>query len=438
MLLLNGIWIENIQYLNINIFAPDCGKTIITPLKGIVDKNCSYTVDIKDMVVNIYSNEHMSYANTSKFINDYYSLNISRQSVYLYNDSKTDDYFTKKEKEIQNRLEEENIECTGFPGHDEAFCRIGGEKYSLLTMLDSNNQSIINDQLIPEKEYRDFLETFIIYSLKDLSVYNDSNTLNPRHLLLLPDLKKDTLIGDGLKEYPSIAQKANMNFHPCGFHKIMNQRKPVWKRQKRIQKKIKSNINKIEKNKEKIEQYYLKYKGQCKKIGNTNPKRRKERDKVTDMEDENKKLKSDNIKLKKEYDEYEDYNRRIFEIFDQDTIKNAKRRFNILNNQIEHLPDEVAKFIRNLGKDLDNALSHIENVNIPKTNNWLELFFKIVFPKKYRNRFKTIKGVTRFLRMGKIRWYENVVLKEEIKLEKEDKWTQLENLASSYYQNILL
>lgn len=85
-----------------------------------------------------------------------------------------------------------------------------------------------------------------------------------------------------------------------------------------------------------------------------------------------------------------------------------------LYNQIEHIHEEVAKFLRNLKKDLDATLSYIENENIPKTNNWLELFFKIVFPKRYRNRFKTTKGVKRFLRAGKIKWYENVVLHEEI------------------------
>ena len=101
-------------------------------------------------------------------------------------------------------------------------------------MVDSNNQRIINDQLIPEEEYRDLLETFITYSLKDLSIYKDPNKPNPPHPILLPDLKKDTLIGDGLKEYPNIAKKNNMDFHPCGFHKIMNQRKPIWKIQKRL------------------------------------------------------------------------------------------------------------------------------------------------------------------------------------------------------------
>ena len=114
-------------------------------------------------------------------------------------------------------------------------------------MLDSNNRMIMNNQLVPETEYREFLETFIIYSQKDLSVYKDPNTPNPPHLLLVPDFKKETLIGDGLREYPTIAQKANMDFHPCVFHKIMNQRIPTWKTQRRIERKIQSHKRKIEK-----------------------------------------------------------------------------------------------------------------------------------------------------------------------------------------------
>lgn len=411
-----------------------CGKTIITPLNNIVDKYSSYTKDTKDLVVNIYSNEHISYANATKFINEDQGLNISKQSIYNYNNDKTDDYLLEKEKIIEEKLKQKDIDLSGFPGHDEAFCRINGEKYSFLAMVDSNNQRIINDQLIPEEEYRDLLETFITYSLKDLSIYKNPDKPNPPHPILLPDLKKDTLIGDGLKEYPHIAKKNNMDFHPCGFHKIMNQRKPIWKIQKRLLKKIESNKKKIEKNNEKINKYYEKYKGQFKKIGNKNKKRRKEKDKVTKMEKENKNLKAENKKLKKEYDEYENYNERISEIFKQDTIKKAKMRFNILNNQIDKLPDEIAKFIRKLGKNLDQTLSHIENKNIPNTNNWLELFFNIIFPKKYRNRFKTIPGVTRFLRARKIKWHENIVLKEEIKIQKDTVWTQMKTNSILYYQ----
>lgn len=94
------------------------------------------------------------------------------------------------------------------------------------------------------------------------------------------------------------------------------------------------------------------------------------------MEKENRTLQKENSKFQKKIDQYENYNERISEIFKQDSIKNAKLRYSILKNQIKHLPDEITKFITKLGKDLDNTLSHIENENIPKTNNLLELFFK--------------------------------------------------------------
>ena len=51
----------------------------------------------------------------------------------------------------------------------------------------------------------------------------------------------------------------------------MNQRTPVWKRQKILLRKIESNKKKIEKNKQRIAAYYDKYKGQFKQIGNTYP-----------------------------------------------------------------------------------------------------------------------------------------------------------------------
>ena len=54
--------------------------------------------------------------------------------------------------------------------------------------------------------------------------------------------------------------------------------------------------------------------------------------------------------------------------------------------------NEVVKFLNSLKKDLDATLSYIENENIPKTNNWLELYLNIVYPKKYRRRFRTLWG----------------------------------------------
>ena len=67
--------------------CPKCRKTIITPLLDIVDKGCTYTKDIKDEVVNLYAKEHISYAHSRDFLNEKYGLDLTRQSVFNFNDS---------------------------------------------------------------------------------------------------------------------------------------------------------------------------------------------------------------------------------------------------------------------------------------------------------------------------------------------------------------
>ena len=96
------------------------------------------------------------------------------------------------------------------------------------------------------------------------------------------------------------------------------------------------------------------------------------------------------------------------------TVKDAKREFNRLYNQLDFLPEEVSKFVKNLKKDFDKTINHIRRKDIPKTNNLLEGFYKITFPKKYKRRFRTEKGVKNYLRHMTIRWYERNVLHEKI------------------------
>ena len=409
----------------------ECGKTFNTSLDYIVEKGCSYSNDIKDFVADIYSKGHKTYEEVANLINDTHDTNISKTSVYNYNQKYTDKKIEQKESIIKLWLKIKNIVPTGFPGHDEAFLRIMGIKYAYLVMLDSNNGMIMNDMLCLENQYRDLLEPFITYSQKDLSVYSDPTRPNPASPLLLPDFYRHTLIGDGLKEYPQIAKKNNMDFHYCIFHVIMNQRTPSWKEQRQMKRKILSNNLKIEQNQKVISDYYTEYNGKRGRIGENDTKRRKKYNKMRNKESENKKLNKKNSKLNKKIKEYEDLDERCSEIFAQDTVKNAQRRINILNNQIEFLPEPHARFIRRISKNPDPYLSHIENPLIPKTNNLLELFFNIVFPKKYRNIFKTDAGVKRFLRSGKIRWYENIVFNEKIKIERINAWINLERIAKN-------
>ena len=215
----------------------NCGKSLKPAMDGIVEYGCCYSREIREYIIEMCSKEHISYGKVAEIINDKYNLNISRENVYYAHKQNADKYLSAKENKIKEKLKENNIKPTGFPGHDEAFCSSNREKYAYFAMLDSNNQMIINDSLFPEKDYRDFLPGFIEYSQKDLTVYDDPTSPNPSHPLLLPDFKRDTLIGDGLREYPKIAKSINMDFHSCVFHKLYTPNQELWKHQRNINKK---------------------------------------------------------------------------------------------------------------------------------------------------------------------------------------------------------
>ena len=103
-------WDMNKKYPIYKYRCPKCGKTITTPLPDIVDKGCCYTVDIRETIVNLFDKEHISYANATNFINEKYGLNMPRQTTYYYNDTQSDDYLTKKEEIVEEKLKERNIE----------------------------------------------------------------------------------------------------------------------------------------------------------------------------------------------------------------------------------------------------------------------------------------------------------------------------------------
>ena len=277
---------------------------------------------------------------------------------------------------------------------------------------------ILNDQIIKAEDFdKYFIEIFMTYSLKDLTDYSNPNMPNQKHPLLLRDLKKDTMITDGYGAYISIIENLQMNHQKCVFHKMMNQRTPVWKTTNKLERQLKNKENKLKETEEKIQQLEKLSKGQKpERIPQKDKKRRKNKQKLKKKKQEKTKLKKEIKKINKKLDEYEYYNNKISEIFTYNTVEKAKTEFNRIYNQLDFLPEEIAKFIKNLKKDFDKTINHIKRNDIPKTNNLLEGFFKITFPKKYKRRFRTEQGVKNYLRHMRIRWYEHNVLHEKIKI----------------------
>ena len=230
-----------------------CQKTITTPLNGLADKYCNYTSKIMDLALTIDYIQHISYKKKAKLFKTELGLKINRSTVYLHKKKRHKKYSQEKRKGIRKLLKEKEIGLSGVYNYDEEFIGNKKQKYARLTLLDANTHVIINDQKIPKEQFNsDFIEIFLTYSLKDLSTYNDQTRPNPRHPLLLPDLKKDVIVTDGDKAYPHILEKLGVEQHLCAFHKVMNQRTFTWKEQRKIIRKQNSYENKKEKNTETI------------------------------------------------------------------------------------------------------------------------------------------------------------------------------------------
>ena len=67
---------------------------------------------------------------------------------------------------------------------------------------------------------------------------------------------------------------------------------------------------------------------------------------------EKQELKKEIKEINKQLEEYEYYNNKISEIFDSKIVEQAKKEFNRVYNQLDFLPEEIAKFIKNLKKDM--------------------------------------------------------------------------------------
>ena len=225
-----------------------CSKTVTTELHDIVDKYCCYTIDIKKIGNELEDLEHISYEKKAELIEKRYGVEIPKQTVQYHESLKSEQYLSKKEEKITQMLKERNIEFSGIVGYDESFFFINGKKYVRTTSIDSQNHMILNDQIMKSEDFdKYFIEIFMTYSLKDLTVYSNPDIPNPKHPLLLGDLKKDTMITDGYATYVPIIEKLQMTHQKCVFHKIMNQRTPVWKTTNKLERQLKSKENKLEK-----------------------------------------------------------------------------------------------------------------------------------------------------------------------------------------------
>ena len=369
-----------------------CNYTTTASLEHFIEKNCNYTKDIRQKGLKLEYIEHISHEKKAEIIEDEIGFKIPRQTIQYHEFQKSKEFIENEEKEIQIELKKQNIKPSGIIHYDEEFFTKNKEKYVRLTLLDSKTRLILNDQIINQTQFNiDFIETFLKYSLIDKT--------------------KKILITDGHTAYPDIIKSLNLKQQKCTFHKIQNQRTPVWKKIHRLERQNKNKQKQINKNLEKINTINKKY-GKIKRRPTKKEKnRRKNLQKRKKLQRENQKLKKEIRENKKQIKEYENYNKRISDLFKSKTLKQARIKFKKLQGEIKSMPEEIQKFIQNLSKDFETTINHIKNPEIPSTNNLIEGFYKTTFPGKIKRIFRTNKGLKIRLKLSQLRWTKRNVLK---------------------------
>ena len=99
-------------------------------------------------------------------------------------------------------------------------------------------------------------------------------------------------------------------------------------------------------------------------------------------------------------------------MYNADDKKGSRRRFNTINNSRKFLDRNSCSFLENLDKKFDRTVTYYDDPLIPRTNNAIERYFGITLPSYIKRRYRTIGGLTRWIRLQKIRWVRRNVLHE--------------------------
>ena len=115
-------------------------------------------------------------------------------------------------------------------------------------------------------------------------------------------------------------------------------------------------------------------------------------------------------KYKAEIKELLEYKKKIQKIFKAKTLKTAMKHFNELKEKLDKLPEVIRDFIKKLDKKLDLVLKQVKDRKIPKTNNLVELFFKVTFPGKIKRIYRTYERALNKIKLDNLRWIEKNVI----------------------------
>ena len=370
-------------------------KYMTTSWESYIKKNCNYTLQIQNYRFMQSQIFYVSYDNTAELMCEDKDLDISRQSIYNYEREYCQIHLAKREAELWDKINKLEIEASGYYHYDEEYIKINGDVYVRLSLIDAHTRIIINDIIVPKDEFdKDYIKMFFKESLNGL--------------------KLDTIITDGHRSYPEIIDELGAKHQLCRFHIMQILMKPYNKKVRALERRIESYENKITKKQEKIKKLAEEYPYGPGKTPKSDKKANKNVNDRRKLKMEKSELSSKLAEYTKELKEIKMYKDEIKKIFKFKSLKASMNKFHSIYDKNEELPTFVYEFLKNLLKKIERALAFTQDPSIPKTNNLVELFYKVTFPGKIKRIYRTLEGAQNRIRMNNLRWMErNVIQKHE-------------------------
>ena len=372
-------------------------KYLTTMIPMYIKKYCCYTLDIQNYRFMQGKIFYASYENTADLINEENDLNITRQSMYLYERKACRTNLSKKEQELWKTIEKLDIKPSGKYHYDEKYIKINKEVYVRLSLIDAHTRIIINDILITRDQFnKEYIKSFLINSLTGFPL--------------------DTIITDGYQAYPQIIDEIGAKHQLCRFHIMENLMKPINKRINILERKIKSFEKKIEENNQKIQRLKAQYSYKQGRPPKEDNKAQKNINNRKNLKREKSEYTQKLSKYNNEKTQILYYKERIKKIFNVKSYKTGINKINKLLDKKDELPDFIHDFLKNLLKKIERALAFTKDESLPKTNNLVELFYKITFPGKIKRIYRTIEGAMNRIRLNNIKWMEKNVIERHQKI----------------------
>ena len=380
--------IDNLEHVRVKQYikkTDDGCETVTADITVYREKNHKYSKYLGNLIVLLYSIEHISYEKASEILKLFLNIDIDRRRVYELYAENIKEFIYKNLDEIRKDIKNGNMPFSGIISYDEEFIWIKHQPHARLTIIDSKFRIIIADVVIPRQYFcAEYIKQFLEVSLDGLEV--------------------NTIVTDGYRAYPEIIDSLGIKQQRCTFHVMKNLMDDINPIHLRLKRKIKKAEEKIPTLEEELNTLSEKYAGKVGRIPKTDKQRQKDKARMKELTKEISKKKAEIRKAKKQIKEDKKIIKRISLIFKFKTYEAAQNQFNRLYAMKKDLTEEIGNFLERLKGYLDSTLNHTINKDIPNTNNLVEGFFKITFPRKIKRIFVTYQGAINRIALNNIRW----------------------------------